>query len=76
MYASMRFVEAYGLWRLRPWARWFAVAALAAYVPLEIYETARSASLPHVSLLAFNVGLVVFLLAARGAFRPTACVAA
>src|ERR1035438_4179771 len=36
LYAVFRFVEAYGLWRERRWAGWFAAATGAIYVPLEI----------------------------------------
>jgi len=35
-YAMIRFVEAYGLWRQRTWAEWFAAASGAIYIPFEI----------------------------------------
>jgi uncharacterized membrane protein (DUF2068 family) len=35
-YALVRFVEAYGLWRQRRWAEWFAAASGAIYIPFEI----------------------------------------
>jgi uncharacterized membrane protein (DUF2068 family) len=35
-YALIRFVEAYGLWRQRAWAEWFAAASGAIYIPFEI----------------------------------------
>ena len=35
-YALVRFVEAYGLWRQRTWAEWFAAASGAVYIPFEI----------------------------------------
>src|SRR5215510_6964711 len=38
LYALVRFVEAYGLWRTRTWAEWFAIIAGSVYVPVEIYE--------------------------------------
>ncbi len=37
-YAALRIAEAYGLWRRRRWAEWFAVASGGIYVPIEIYE--------------------------------------
>src|SRR4051812_3816833 len=40
-YALVRFVEAYGLWRERRWAEWFAVASGGIYIPVELYELAR-----------------------------------
>ena len=33
-YALVRFVEAYGLWRSRRWAEWFAAISRAIYIPL------------------------------------------
>jgi uncharacterized membrane protein (DUF2068 family) len=35
-YAAIRFAEAYGLWRQRAWAEWFAAASGAIYIPFEI----------------------------------------
>ena len=37
-YSIIRFVEAYGLWRARTWAEWFALISGAIYVPFEAYE--------------------------------------
>ena len=37
-YSSVRFIEAYGLWRDRAWAKWFAALSGAIYVPFELYE--------------------------------------
>ena len=34
-YSIVRFVEAYGLWRERTWAEWFALISGALYVPFE-----------------------------------------
>lgn len=69
-YATMRFVEAYGLWRLRTWARWFGVASGALYVPVEIYEIARQLSVSRLVVLAINLLVVLYLLWARGPFHP------
>ena len=40
-YSIVRFVEAYGLWRERTWAEWFALISGALYVPFETYELIR-----------------------------------
>jgi uncharacterized membrane protein (DUF2068 family) len=37
-YATVRFVEAYGLWFAKWWAEWFAAAAGAVYIPFEVYR--------------------------------------
>ena len=44
LYALVRFVEAYGLWRARTWAEWFAAISGAIYIPFELFELARDAS--------------------------------
>ncbi|MCZ7627423.1 MAG: DUF2127 domain-containing protein [Candidatus Methylomirabilis sp.] len=44
-YASVRFVEAYGLWLERRWAEWFAAVSGGIYIPFEIYELLYGESL-------------------------------
>jgi uncharacterized membrane protein (DUF2068 family) len=44
LYAAVRFVEAYGLWRMRVWAEWFAIIAGSVYLPVEVYEIFRRAT--------------------------------
>ena len=36
-YASLRFLEAYGLWQDKTWAYWFGVFGYGIFIPLEIY---------------------------------------
>jgi len=36
-YASLRFVEAYGLWQDRTWAYWFGVLGYGIFIPIELY---------------------------------------
>lgn len=62
-YALVRFVEAYGLWRQRRWAEWFAVAAGGIYIPIEIYELLRRVTWIRFGLLAINVAIVAYLAA-------------
>jgi uncharacterized membrane protein (DUF2068 family) len=61
LYASVRFVEAYGLWRQRHWAEWFAVLTGGIYVPLELFEITRGVSWPKGTLLIVNAGIVAYL---------------
>jgi uncharacterized membrane protein (DUF2068 family) len=62
-YALVRFVEAYGLWRQRRWAEWFAVAAGGIYVPIELYELWQRVTWIRSGLLAVNVAIVAYLAA-------------
>ena len=36
-YASLRFVEAYGLWQDKTWAYWFGVLGYGVFIPIELY---------------------------------------
>ena len=60
-YASLRFIEAYGLWRMRGWARWLGLVSAGIYVPFELYYLVRQPSLTSVGVLAINL-VVLWLL--------------
>jgi uncharacterized membrane protein (DUF2068 family) len=51
-------VEAHGLWRGRTWAQWFAIVAGGIYLPVEIYEIARHATVIKAVVLLINLGIV------------------
>lgn len=36
-YASLRFMEAYGLWQDKTWAYWFSVIGYGIFIPVELY---------------------------------------
>lgn len=61
LYAVVRFVEAFGLWRRRRWAAWFGVLSGGAYVPIELFEITEGVTWPKVAILLVNAGIVVFL---------------
>jgi uncharacterized membrane protein (DUF2068 family) len=65
IYSCMRFIEAYGLWRARVWAEWFALISGAAYLPFEIFKILTHASLFHFSLLFLNLAVVLYMLFLR-----------
>jgi uncharacterized membrane protein (DUF2068 family) len=65
IYAAVRFVEAYGLWRLRAWAEWFAIVSGSIYVPIEIYEVARHVTWLRVTVLIVNLAIVAYLVYVR-----------
>jgi len=41
IYVTLRFIEAYGLWYIRPWAEWLAIASGTIYVPFEALDLLR-----------------------------------
>ncbi len=60
-YSALRFVEAYGLWRARRWAKWVAVASGTIYVPYEVYEVFRHITWIKVAALLLNLGIVAYM---------------
>lgn len=60
-YAGVRFVEAYGLWRERRWAEWFAVASGGIYIPFELYELAEGVSWLKLVTLGSNLVVVGYM---------------
>ncbi len=62
MYFVVRMVEAVGLWLRKSWAEWFAVLTGGMYVPIELFEVARSVTWPRVTVLVVNVAVVSYLL--------------
>jgi uncharacterized membrane protein (DUF2068 family) len=71
LYATVRFVEAWGLWRLKAWAEWFAIISGSVYVPIEIFELIRHATLFRFAVLAVNLFIVVYLVYVRYSSRKT-----
>jgi uncharacterized membrane protein (DUF2068 family) len=64
-YASVRFVEAWGLWHRRIWAEWFALLSGALYLPFEILKVAQRATVERVVILVLNVIIVLYMLFIR-----------
>jgi uncharacterized membrane protein (DUF2068 family) len=61
LYSAVRGVEAYGLWRERRWAEWFALVAGALYVPIEIYELIQHVSWIKIGILVSNLAIVAYM---------------
>ena len=60
-YATLRFIEAYGLWFMRGWARWLGLFSAGIYVPFELYYFIRQPSITSASVMAINL-IVLWLL--------------
>ncbi len=61
LYTMVRFIEAFGLWKQRPWAEWFAILTGGIYIPVEIYELLKRVTWPKIVVLVVNVGIVGYL---------------
>ena len=62
LYASLRFAEAYGLWRSKAWAEWLAAISGAIYIPFEIVELLKKVTALRTASLAVNLLVVGYML--------------
>lgn len=59
-YASLRFIEAYGLWQDKTWAYWFSVIGYGIFIPIEIYYlVTRSFDWFKLSIFILNLVIVI-----------------
>jgi uncharacterized membrane protein (DUF2068 family) len=65
VYSTVRFVEAYGLWKMRAWAEWFAIISGFIYLPVEAYELIEKPTLMRAGVLIGNSLVVAYLLYVR-----------
>jgi uncharacterized membrane protein (DUF2068 family) len=63
-YATLRLVEAYGLFRERKWAEVLAAASGVVYVPFELIELIRAPALDVLAILMLNIVVVSIMLRA------------
>ena len=68
-YATVRFVEAYGLWRSRSWAWGFGIITGGMYIPFELAELTQRIAWPTITVLVLNVAIVFMLWNARRSAR-------
>jgi len=61
VYAILRFIEAYGLWYVRPWGEWMAIASGSIYIPFEIADLLRRPDWFRFLVIAVNVGIVLYM---------------
>jgi uncharacterized membrane protein (DUF2068 family) len=63
--ATVRSIEAFGLWRGREWAQWFALLSGALYLPGELYSLVRHLSSLKWGVLVTNAAVLLFMLILR-----------
>jgi uncharacterized membrane protein (DUF2068 family) len=65
IYVTLRFIEAYGLWNVRPWAEWLAFASGAIYIPFEAFDLLRRPSGFRLLVIVLNLLIVLYMLMLR-----------
>jgi uncharacterized membrane protein (DUF2068 family) len=61
VYSIIRFAEAYGLWRARAWAEWFALISGTIYIPFEIHALLHHPNPIKWAILLINVAIVLYM---------------
>jgi uncharacterized membrane protein (DUF2068 family) len=61
VYAALFLTEGIGLWRQRRWAEYLTLIATASFIPFEIFEAAQRLTIPRVSALVINIGVLLYL---------------
>ena len=61
IYAVIRLVEAYGLWKDRAWAEWLAALSGSLYLPLEVNHLILHTSTINACVLVGNIAVVAFM---------------
>jgi uncharacterized membrane protein (DUF2068 family) len=61
-YSGLLLTEGIGLAFRKRWAEYFAIIVTGSFLPLEIYEIHRHATLPRVIVLLINIGVVLYLI--------------
>jgi uncharacterized membrane protein (DUF2068 family) len=64
-YTVVRFLEAYGLWREKAWAEWFAIISGSLYLPVEVYEIFQHATWMRTAVFVLNAAIVAYMLFVR-----------
>jgi uncharacterized membrane protein (DUF2068 family) len=62
LYGALFATEGIGLWLEKRWAEYLTVIATGSFVPFEVYELARHATLPRVAALVLNLAVVAYLI--------------
>jgi uncharacterized membrane protein (DUF2068 family) len=60
-YSILRFAEAYGLWKARPWAEWVALVAGTLLLPFEVRELLRGITWLRSLMFIGNVAIVFYM---------------
>ncbi|WP_413557788.1 DUF2127 domain-containing protein [Bdellovibrio sp. HCB209] len=65
LYSTIRFVEAYGLWKEKVWAEWLAILSGAIYLPFEFLKMAESFAWWKAAITFVNIAIVAYLVFVR-----------
>ena len=61
IYVILRFIEAYGLWYVRPWAEWLAIGSGGIYIPFEAVDFIHRPNWFRLVVIMVNVAIVLYM---------------
>ena len=61
-YAALFTVEGFGLWFEKRWGEWLTIVATTSFIPFEVYELWRRATVVRGGMLIANVAIVIYLM--------------
>ena len=70
VYAAVLYTEGVGLWFEQRWAEWLTAIVTGSFIPYELYEIAKHATLAKFVVLAINVIVVGYLVILLKRERP------
>ena len=75
LYAGIFLTEGTGLLLRKRWAQYFTIIVTGSFLPLELYELARHASLAKLLVILINIAIVAYLIVhvRRERKRPISC---
>jgi uncharacterized membrane protein (DUF2068 family) len=62
VFALLLMIESFGLLWQKVWAEFMTVAETALFIPFEIYEIIRHATITKVAIIGINVAIVIYLM--------------
>ena len=60
-YSALLLTEGVGLWLQKIWAEYLTTIITASFIPFEVYELIKRATVPRIVILAVNILIVVYL---------------
>ena len=62
LYSTIRFLEAYGLWKEKTWGQWLAIISGGLYLPFELIAIYNHFTWTKVMVTFFNILLLIYLI--------------
>ena len=65
IYSSLRFLEAYGLWKLKNWGFLIGIVSVSIYLPFEVFEILKDVTIIKIIITLINLVILIYLIKKR-----------